>query len=262
MKGVSKLQLAIRIALFAFVGFLITVVWAWIVTYPTHVRLHALDPVVYRHETSMTRGHGITLKVDGRRRLFDSWRSCRTYGGWYEGVRSATMSVVWANEEDGWLKAPMIPVVSRWVRDVVLEIKDRGELFTIDSPGVEFLSPSFDLLIVETGFPFRCMWYATAHRQSQVGALSIDLPELPLTSHSSDWRLPYRVHRLGFLANVIINGAAAYLLIRIPHWVRSRSLLRRGRCPYCGYDLAGLVTCPECGQGQPPCNTIADLKAS
>ncbi len=31
-----------------------------------------------------------------------------------------------------------------------------------------------------------------------------------------------------------------------------RSRIRAGHCPRCGYDLAGLSVCPECGRSMPP----------
>ncbi len=60
--------------------------------------------------------------------------------------------------------------------------------------------------------------------------------------------LPYRVHVLPFIINVMSWAAVAYT---IPLLVgRARRIVRRrsGRCPQCGYPAAGLETCPECGR--------------
>jgi hypothetical protein len=54
----------------------------------------------------------------------------------------------------------------------------------------------------------------------------------------------------GFAANTLLYAALAWVPLRgvgtLRRWRRSR----RGRCPACGYDLAGLAAgtaCPECG---------------
>ncbi|RMH27339.1 MAG: hypothetical protein D6692_07995 [Planctomycetota bacterium] len=57
----------------------------------------------------------------------------------------------------------------------------------------------------------------------------------------------------GFLVLVgLVYGGLWALgrLKRIPDWLRSRRLRRRGLCGRCGYDLAGLAggVCPECGE--------------
>lgn len=59
--------------------------------------------------------------------------------------------------------------------------------------------------------------------------------------------LPIRPRPVGFVLNTL---AYALLLVTLGGTVkRARSLMRRraGRCTSCGYQLAGLSRCPECG---------------
>ena len=51
--------------------------------------------------------------------------------------------------------------------------------------------------------------------------------------------------RDGLLA--VLAGALAWPLVTLSLAVRNRLRVRRGLCPRCAYDLAGLTTCPECG---------------
>lgn len=62
--------------------------------------------------------------------------------------------------------------------------------------------------------------------------------------------LPLRPLFPQVLWSIGLYGAVFYLIARPLVWFRRRrvsSRRRRGRCVRCGYDLAGLGTCPECG---------------
>ena len=67
-------------------------------------------------------------------------------------------------------------------------------------------------------------------------------------SKSARWRhFPVIPLWLGFAIDVAFWGAVSWLLLFAPFAVR-RGLRRRGdRCVRCGYELAGLDVCPECG---------------
>lgn len=63
---------------------------------------------------------------------------------------------------------------------------------------------------------------------------------------------PISLHPLGLLANPLIVGLSLWAIIAVP-WtaavgVRRARRMRAGWCLACGYDLAGLDTCPECGR--------------
>jgi len=56
----------------------------------------------------------------------------------------------------------------------------------------------------------------------------------------------------GGLFNALFWGGIFYILTTdtkrsIWFFIRHRRR-RKGRCPYCAYDITGLTTCPECGQ--------------
>ncbi len=51
----------------------------------------------------------------------------------------------------------------------------------------------------------------------------------------------------GLLANAALYGSVAAACLMAPRWVRRSMRRRRGQCVRCGYDLAGLRVCPECG---------------
>ena len=51
----------------------------------------------------------------------------------------------------------------------------------------------------------------------------------------------------GFLVDTVFYGVLASVVWSTPGFVRRRVRRRRGRCLRCGYELKGLVPCPECG---------------
>lgn len=66
----------------------------------------------------------------------------------------------------------------------------------------------------------------------------------------------------GFAANTLLYAAIVGVvagLVMLIGPLRRRRRVRRGLCPRCGYDLAGLETCPECGA--PPRSTLATPRA-
>lgn len=68
-------------------------------------------------------------------------------------------------------------------------------------------------------------------------------------------RLPLRVHPLGFVSNTLLVGALCIfpfvLLWLCKKWI-TLNRLQHGRCSACGYNLADLKTCPECGTTSKP----------
>jgi len=69
-----------------------------------------------------------------------------------------------------------------------------------------------------------------------------------------EYYLPYRPIVPGFLANTGI-WTGAWMLVLAPvvllaAWWRRARRRKRGACPGCGYELAGLSGCPECGWNQ------------
>jgi hypothetical protein len=52
---------------------------------------------------------------------------------------------------------------------------------------------------------------------------------------------------LAFIANTLLYAVVLAGVFIVPPSLRRRARRRRGRCTTCGYQLAGLTTCPECG---------------
>jgi len=51
----------------------------------------------------------------------------------------------------------------------------------------------------------------------------------------------------GFVANSVLYGGIAMGVLIAPGTARRASRRNQRRCVWCGYQLAGLVKCPECG---------------
>lgn len=108
------------------------------------------------------------------------------------------------------------------------------------------------------GYPMKAMWagtiYTTGKMPEQIGwfhpkHIDIRMPVVAGGTHSP--RLPYRIHPAGFLVNTALYASVWVALLGAPLallgvW-RKR---RRGLCPRCAYDLAGVASerCPECGR--------------
>lgn len=73
-------------------------------------------------------------------------------------------------------------------------------------------------------------------------------PLLPKTNAES-FRLPLRPIWPGFAVNAVFYAGVCWLLLAAPGDIRRWRRRRRGACAACGYDLAGLEACPECGAG-------------
>jgi hypothetical protein len=113
------------------------------------------------------------------------------------------------------------------------------------------------------GFPFRSVQFRDAAAEHyQYG------PKYPAFTHAVDitaalpvWQrglptgLTSRRHQLlpldpvlpGFLLNTLVYASLPALVLTAAH-LRAHRRRRQSRCPACGYPIAGLPTCPECGQ--------------
>jgi hypothetical protein len=85
-------------------------------------------------------------------------------------------------------------------------------------------------------------------------AHGIEIPDLTPTGHNT--RLPLIPRPLGFGINFLLYSVACFVVLfafslalgRLRDWHRST----RGLCRSCGYELANLKTCPECGTAAKP----------
>jgi hypothetical protein len=63
--------------------------------------------------------------------------------------------------------------------------------------------------------------------------------------------LPTRIIPHGFTLNTLLAAAVIVTLTEGAGAWRRRARRRKGQCPWCGYDRAGVVgntACPECGR--------------
>lgn len=104
-----------------------------------------------------------------------------------------------------------------------------------------------------SGVPFRsvCGWHV------QAGALAGGGPtadqwhgvvRVPIVPPHGVVFIPFRPLWLGLLGNVAAYGLAAVLLVQTFRGWRRAYRRENGRCIGCGYELAGLAACPECGR--------------
>lgn len=113
---------------------------------------------------------------------------------------------------------------------------------------------------IDAGWPMRSMtvsaWYAFASGEMEQYSPSLKPPRALLPSEH--WfvgyrnRLPLTPIPAGFAINTLVYAAVVGAILTLPlsfFPIRRRLRARRGRCPGCGYDLAGArgAACPECG---------------
>ena len=117
------------------------------------------------------------------------------------------------------------------------------------------------------GWPWRCVMMTHGSLDpvrnpkpwDYVGAFHFNTPLLS-GWRPSGWRgasfvaLPYMPLRRGLALDTLAFGAAWLIVLLTLRTGRNALRRRRGRCPACGYDLAGDLGagCPECGWGRAP----------
>lgn len=109
------------------------------------------------------------------------------------------------------------------------------------------------LLAVGTGWPMRSLRYAMVRDFEPDTGLFIDTERhvLKLTLPGGEvMRVGYAPIWCGLLVNSSVFGAAWFVLMFVPGYLRRELRVRGGRCVICGYDLCETprgLPCPECG---------------
>jgi hypothetical protein len=118
---------------------------------------------------------------------------------------------------------------------------------TIAIPDTPFTLRPYSLVYCG-GWPARCVWkredipFAADSVSSSVRRIDID-----------GITLATGILWPGLLANTAFYGAIWFGLLLIPGAIRRTHRRRRGQCPGCGYQLAGVPPerlCPECGRAR------------
>jgi hypothetical protein len=118
--------------------------------------------------------------------------------------------------------------------------------------------PNGSALMVEWGWPMRCVWGAAeslrdTHRSTSFGLFNYRGQLNPTTTYSIE--VPYAPIPLGLVVNCIVWATAWWVLIFAPAGARRYFRHRRGHCPHCNYDFRATPPgspCPECGTPRPP----------
>jgi hypothetical protein len=104
------------------------------------------------------------------------------------------------------------------------------------------------------GAAYQFGWPARALQQAHMGAQvwhehgSISAGPWLYPAHGG--RLPVLVMPLGFTLNTLLAAGVLLGVVEGFAFARRRARVRKGRCPSCGYDragVAGVAACPECG---------------
>jgi hypothetical protein len=114
--------------------------------------------------------------------------------------------------------------------------------------------------IVHTvGWPIRALWCRYDWTGTSAGKQLLS-PDGISTGLRRRWgsdryvlALPVRPLLIGFIADFALYSTAAWTLIGLRPFLRTRSRRQRGCCIACGYDLRHDLTagCPECGWNRP-----------
>ncbi len=99
------------------------------------------------------------------------------------------------------------------------------------------------------GWPCRCL--ETRWRDTRAVGAGRGAPATVSFDRGIEWpgtiTLPLRPLWPGFAVNAAFYAGVCWILLAVPGVLVRWRRRRRGRCPACGYELAGLDRCSECG---------------
>lgn len=178
----------------------------------------------------------------------------------------------WPGQVSDWWPEPNEVHIGRWwccttVHAFAHSVRRWEDLNALTKASEAMLS--CNLYIAQWGWPMRSLEFQWPHSQNML--VSIWLFKRPteaalrtgLPVSTSITRSPERTHLplmpvwQGFVVNSLAYSAIIAASLLAPGAARRARRRRRGQCLACGYELAGLAMCPECGppRGMPQSST-------
>ena len=174
----------------------------------------------------------------------------------------------------GWLTLPEDVegslLVEHWRRTGPGLSTDSLDIYLMEARSTK-MAPDRNCFMVQAGWPSRSLdcfalwdwdvvdsqlrpivrWRFAIESRNQRETANLQARLLPARTKTTR-RLPLRPLWPGFAVNTAFYGGLVFLLWSAPGFMRRRSRRRRGRCLRCGYELAGVAACPECGHQRAP----------
>lgn len=125
------------------------------------------------------------------------------------------------------------------------------------STGHNRSAPNHHVNVFEAGWPMRSLrtWtisappYETSDDRDHKTRMGIDAAEIvPFFQNRSRLPVPLQPIPLGFTLNTLFYASIFFFPSAGICKLKQHRRLRRGLCPHCAYDLAGITNCPECGR--------------
>lgn len=113
-----------------------------------------------------------------------------------------------------------------------------------------YTSPPVD--IGYAGWPLYCLSREDAWTRDPATRTLLFPPTSDWLTNREGYQMPIRPIPLGLALNTLFYAFIAAVPILLVPALRRRHRRLRGRCVACGYTLAGLSTCPECGVAASP----------
>jgi hypothetical protein len=101
-----------------------------------------------------------------------------------------------------------------------------------------------DVLVVDSGFPFRCMSYSEVNAPFYLGFRNRG-------NRGVEWIRQATPLWPGFAINTVFYAGLLWLLFAAPFALRRRRRIKRGLCPKCAYPVGASDVCTECGAAVP-----------
>lgn len=214
----------------------------------------------------------LQVRLELRERVWIEHRSVLRFPGPQPPVRSSLASEAWTSNIDERFRR-LCPGLNQAAEVRIVESRSEGpghelsaigcwSLADLDNPWPERFEG--EILTLDAGWPFRS-WSAelelagnpttsapftirTTTDAAALGSRTETGPAAAIWPTPLRAPLPIRPRWSTLPFEILVHASAWAVLLASALWVRAALRLRRQRCPHCGYHLAGLPSCPECGR--------------